>query len=318
MSKLDNFVYEIEHLTKRYDNQVLANDDISLKIRRGEILGLFGPNGSGKTTLVKQLIGLLLPTDGNITLCGLNIEKQRSQIPRLVAYQGQVGAAFGAFRFSELIAHTGIYRGLSLQEAKKETDALVDYFGCAEIAQRFRYQLSGGERKLSFVLSAFISQRPIVILDEPTNDMDPSHRSKLWSYIRKLCKEQGITFLLVTHNIDEAEDLVDRVAVIKQGRLIAHGSVGALKAAVHDDISVDLFLKEGMTVQIPVSAQNVQANHWKFVLPKESAFSQLDELFKIEGHKIDDFKVSKATLSEAYAFITEKRIEKYEKANSHP
>ena len=299
----NNNVYRIEHLTKSYDNKLLANDDISLHIRRGEILGLFGANGSGKTTLVKQLIGLLSPTSGHVYLEEKSISDPQCHISRSVAYQGQNNASFGAFSFSELMIHTGIYRGLTLHEAKAEAHKLVSYFECSKISNRLRYQLSGGERKLSIVLCAFMAQRPVVILDEPSNDLDPFHRGQLWSYMRKLCKETGVTFILVTHNIDEAEDLVDRVAVMKQGRLIACSTVGDLKALYHDDVTVNLILKHGEEIKLPADAIHVQSNHWKFLLPKDEAFTSLNELFQQEGHKIDDFRISKATLTEAFSSV---------------
>lgn len=298
--------YELCGVTKIYDNGTKANDNINLCVAKGEILGVFGPNGAGKTTMIKQMVGLLKPTAGTITLYGRSLQACPSMAPHYVAYLGQTVVAFGSFTFTEVIVHAGIHRGLSKTQAIADAKNLIARFGLQSQASSLRLRLSGGELKLSILLSVLIGERPILILDEPTNDLDPEHRRKVWEYLLEFCKDKGTTIVLVTHNVDEADSVVDRVAVIDRGALCALGTAGQLKSALGDVVKIIITLKPGHTMEtMPFPGTHLHGQRWYFTVPGGETLSALGQLKELLGDSaIDDFKVTRPTLADVYTQLT--------------
>lgn len=300
-------VYQVEHVTKRYGNGKLANDDICLGVRRGEILGLFGPNGAGKSTLVKQMVGLIRPTAGKIRLLGTDIHRDTQAIPRLVAYLGQTDTAFSSFSFRELIIHAGVHRGLSRRDAYREADELIEYFDCGRVASTLRFRLSGGERRLSLLLATFIARREILILDEPTNELDPTNRAAIWRYVSGLCKINGTTVVLVTHNVFEADTVVDRVAIVDSARLSTLGTPGELKAALGDTARVEISIKAGCEAYLPPDAEHLHGQRWRLMVPRSQAMDLFSEIVAATGQEaIDDFRISTISLEDVYVQVTKR------------
>jgi len=299
-------IYELCGVTKIYDNGTKANDNISLCVAKGEIFGVFGPNGAGKTTMIKQMVGLLRPTAGTITLYGRSLQACPSMAPHYVAYLGQTVAAFGSFTFAEVIVHAGIHRGLSKAQALADAKSLISRFGLQSKASRLRVHLSGGESKLSILLSVLIGEKPILILDEPTNDLDPEHRRQVWEFMLELCQNKGTTIVLVTHNVDEADSVVDQVAVIDRGALCALGTAGQLKSALGDVVKIIISLKPGHTMGVmPFPGTHLHGQRWCFTVPSGATLSALGQLQEMLGDSaIDDFKVARPTLADVYTQLT--------------
>jgi ABC-2 type transport system ATP-binding protein len=216
-------------VTKVYGEGVLANDGITLSVQPGEVFGLLGPNGAGKSTLVKQIIGLLAPTSGSITLGSHDLVADPSVARQLCSYLPQAQMPIDSFRSREAIELTGLIRGGDRDAVRQRASELIETLDIAEWERTMGQQLSGGVKRLvGFAMVACVPGR-VVILDEPTNDVDPLRRRLLWEQIRVL-GDAGVAVFLVTHNVMEAEKSVDRLAIIDRGRLVAQGTPSSLKS----------------------------------------------------------------------------------------
>lgn len=236
----NNKLLIVKGVTKSYiDSNNIANDNISFYINRGEILGLFGPNGSGKTTLVRQITGILKPDKGKIILEGVDVTKNNKKIRDCIASLNQVMYGHRALKAEEFVACTGIYRGLKKNDAMFQAEYFFDYFGISNIKNNLMESLSGGERRIIGFISTLIGFKPLMILDEPTNDLDPKKRILLWNMIKELKIKLGISFLLVTHNIHEAENVVDRVVILRDGKCI----LGDIPQKIINDYSDNYIIK---------------------------------------------------------------------------
>lgn len=292
-------------MTKVYENGTVANRNISFEVVPGEILGVFGPNGSGKTTLIRQMVGLLRPSAGSILLMGSDLSKRPDMVPQHVGYLGQSESGFSAFTFRELIVHAGVHRGLTPRQACTEADELIGMFGCSHIAGTLRFRLSGGERRLSLLLSALIAQRSVLVLDEPTNELDPSHRTLVWQYLLAHSKDRGVSIVLVTHNVLEAETVVDRVAIIHHGLLIAIGTPGELKAEFGDSARVEITVRAGAEAYLPAEAERIHGQKWRMVVSRMYATQLFNDFAaKAGSDAIDDFRITSVSLEDVYGRLT--------------
>lgn len=236
-------ILSVEGVYKKYDNMVTyANRNIDLCVESGQICGLLGPNGAGKTTFVRQVCGLLRPTSGIIKVNGVDISSQKNYVPKMISYLGQIAYTHRALKVIEFIQFTGVYRGLSPKQASNNAREFLEYFGMRPLENRLLEYLSGGETRIVAFIAAIIGFRPLIVLDEPTNDVDPEKRILLWQLVKTLKKEYHITFLLVTHNIHEASDVVDNVAIINNGEIIRRGIPSELASSMGIESKIDIFV----------------------------------------------------------------------------
>ena len=236
--------------------EVRANDGITLQVRPGEVYGLLGPNGAGKTTLVKQIIGLLKPTAGEMTLGPHDLIDDPDAARQLCSYLPQAQMPIESFKARDVIKLTGMIRGGAPAAVAARTDQMIEALDIGEWADTLGIKLSGGVKRL--VGFAMVSVWPgrVVILDEPTNDVDPRRRRLLWDQVRRL-GDEGSAVLLVTHNVLEAEKSVDRLAIINEGRLIAEGTSSALKADDRGRLRLQLMMVPGLpTPEMPAFVEN--------------------------------------------------------------
>lgn len=224
--------FEVRNLHKTYDSTppVVANDSISFTVEPGEAFGLLGPNGAGKTTLVRQLVGLLQPTSGDIRLFGERLRPGRDRrIGRTVGYLPQSTFALGEFRVAEAIEWTAILRGCGKGPAHTETHELLEVLELAPLRDRQLRKLSGGQRRLVQLGMTLVGRLPVLILDEPTADIDPVLRTRIWDLVAARARA-GAAIVLVTHDVAEAEHVLNRVAILDEGRVAALGTPAELKA----------------------------------------------------------------------------------------
>jgi ABC-2 type transport system ATP-binding protein len=219
----------VRDLVKVFNQKVRANDGISLTVEPGEVYGLLGPNGAGKSTLVKQVIGLLAPDAGTIALGPHDLVADPDAGRQLCSYLPQAQMPIASFRAREAIDITGMIRGGSAAAVARRRDELIDALDIGEWRNTLGARLSGGVRRLVGFAMVTVTPGRVVVLDEPTNDVDPLRRRLLWQEVRRL-GDAGVAVLLVTHNVMEAEKAVDRLAVIDRGRLLAEGTPSSLKA----------------------------------------------------------------------------------------
>jgi ABC-2 type transport system ATP-binding protein len=296
--------YVVDRLTRRYGD-VLATDDVSLTVARGEIFGLLGPNGAGKSTLVRQLVGLLRPHAGTVEVFGRDLAKERGLAARATAYLAQEEPALDDMSVATAVALTGRLRGASKQHARRRAGELLDELALSDLADRVIGKLSGGQRRLAGVATALIGDRPILVLDEPTTGLDPGARRAVWSAIEKR-RAAGASIVLVTHNVLEAETVLDRVAVLDRGRVIACDTPGGLKAAVSADVRLDLVWRTEPPLDDPVVAELATRSEqvgrrWSARLPVETAREALGALTGGPAFAaLDDFTLATPTLEDVY------------------
>ncbi|HEX6684449.1 MAG TPA: ABC transporter ATP-binding protein [Candidatus Limnocylindrales bacterium] len=229
-------VLRIGHLTKVYGKGakgVRANDDISLDVSAGEVVGLFGHNGAGKTTLLHQVIGLTMPTSGTISIDGKDVIADPAHARRACSIQPQTHASLGAVTPRQAIEMMARIRGAGRHRARQRTAELIAGLELEPWASKAGQQLSGGVLRLTTFCQAAVEPGRVVMLDEPTNDVDPVRRRLLWRQIRALA-DAGCAVLLVTHGVTEAERVVDRIAILQSGRIVAQGTPARLRGG-HDE-----------------------------------------------------------------------------------
>ncbi len=291
-------------LTRRFGD-VLANDSITCEVGRGEVFGLLGPNGAGKSTFVRQLMGLLRPDAGEITLLGADVVRRPELAPRLAAYLAQDERAIIELAPLVAVEITGRLRGLPRAAARKAAAALVEEIGLTDGADRPMSRLSGGQRRLACVATALVGDRPVLVLDEPTTGLDPTARRAVWTALQRR-REAGATVVLVTHNVLEAETVLDRVAVFDRGRVIACDTPGRLKAAVSADVRLDLVWRADPPMADPTVARLGElaertGRRWSVRLPATQARAALGELTTGAAFAaLDDFTLATPTLEDVY------------------
>ncbi|MDJ1135307.1 ABC transporter ATP-binding protein [Streptomyces iconiensis] len=288
---------------------VRASDRIGLDVRQGEIFGLLGPNGAGKSTLVRQLTGLLRPDEGSVQVLGHDLVRHPERASRLLAYLGQESSALDELTVGLAAETTARLRGLETAAARAARDEVLAELGLEPLAGRPLKKLSGGQRRLACVASALVGERPLLVLDEPTTGMDPHARRAVWAAIDRRRAEQGATVLLVTHNVIEAETVLDRVAVLDRGRVIACGTPGGLKAKVGDEVRLELVWRERAPVEIPeVAALGVTARasgrRWTLRLSPQEA---REAVALVTGGPafaaLDDFRLATPSLEDVYVAL---------------
>jgi ABC-2 type transport system ATP-binding protein len=234
---------EIEGVTKRYRRAATAaNDRIDLRVDAGQVFGLLGHNGAGKTTLVNQLVGLLRPDAGSIRIGSRDVVADPAAARRACSVQPQSQVPINGLTPRQAIDTLGRLRGGSDSVVRERRERLADALALGEWMDIDGARLSGGIKRLVSFCMAAVTPGQLVVLDEPTNDVDPSRRRLLWTQVRALADE-GAAVLLVTHNVIEAERAVDRLAILDHGRVLTEGTPSELKGNVGDDLRLELVLE---------------------------------------------------------------------------
>ena len=210
--------FSIKNATKSFGGRKVV-DNLSLDVKRGEVYGLLGHNGAGKSTTIEMILGLKKPDAGELSILGLEAAKHRKEVFKKVGVQFQSSAYQAAIRVDEVCEE---YASLYKKPADYRT--LLDQFGLMKLAKSPVMKLSGGERQRLSVVLALIGDPEIIFLDELTTGLDVAARREVWKTLKKL-KEQGLTIFLTTHYMEEAENLCDRVCLIKAGKKVAEGAV---------------------------------------------------------------------------------------------
>ncbi len=231
----------IEGLDKRYGD-FHAVDNLSLAVARGEVFGFLGPNGAGKTTTIRMLMGILVPTSGRALIDGLDCHRQAADVKRRVGYLPDSPIFYDFLRGREILQFVGEMHGLTRGESSARTERLLDELGLDDAAAEYAVNYSMGMKKRLGLACALIHDPPVLILDEPTNGLDPRASRDVQDRLRAAAAE-GRTILLSTHLLDMAEKLCARVGIIHKGRLVSVGPSAELKETLaHGGSLEDVFL----------------------------------------------------------------------------
>ncbi|QHS52154.1 ATP-binding cassette domain-containing protein [Edaphobacter sp. 12200R-103] len=226
-------IVEIQGLRKVYEGKqrVVAVDGIDLSIAEGALYGFLGPNGAGKTTTISICTTRALPTAGQVRIAGIDVVRSPSQARRCIGVVPQYNTLDRACTIYENIHFHCLYFGFSRAEAKTRTEGLLEQFHLTERAEAYPSQLSGGLAQRVQIARAIAHRPKVLFLDEPSAGLDPQSRIAMWEAVRNLRKE-GITVVLTTHYMEEADELCDRVAIIDHGRILVEDTPAALKNSV--------------------------------------------------------------------------------------
>lgn len=234
MSLHENAV-EAHSLTKRYGEDILAVDDLNLVVRQGEIYALLGPNGAGKTTTVSMLMTLVQPSSGTAMVAGYDVVAAPEAVRERIGVTFQEIVLDPALKGREVLTYHGRLYGLSRADCDAQIAALLELVELEDAADRYVKHYSGGMKRRLELARGLMTRPDILFLDEPTQGLDPQNRAKVWEYLRTLRRDRGLTILMTTHYMEEAEALADRVGIIDQGRLVIEGTPAELVADMGAD-----------------------------------------------------------------------------------
>lgn len=303
----DGWTFRAESVTKIYGDSLAANDGISLHVEPGEVYGLLGPNGAGKSTLVKQVVGLLKPTSGALTLGPYDLVADPDAARQLCSYLPQAQMPIDSLRAREAIELTGRIRGGDRAGVRRRADELIEALDLGEWQQTLGTKLSGGVKRLIGFVMVTVWPGRLVILDEPTNDVDPYRRRMLWNEVRRL-GDGGASVLLVTHNVLEAEKAVDRLAIIDGGRIVAEGTPSRLKGQDRGRLRLQLMLAPGSdTPELPAYVEHhTRVGHnLMTVIPEELASEGIAWAQRLMGAgAAEEYALGAITLEDVYIRLT--------------
>jgi ABC-2 type transport system ATP-binding protein len=231
----DTLAVEAEELVKTYPGGVRALDGISLSVRAGTIFALLGPNGAGKSTAVKVLTTLSRPDSGRAVVAGHDVLRYADRVRRSIGVVGQKAAVDPSASGRENLQLQGSIHGLHGRAQNARIGELLDHLGIADAADRIVQTWSGGMQRKLDVAMGLVHRPSVLFLDEPSTGLDPDARAALWAEIVRLAEQEGLTILLTTHYLDEADRLASRLAIVDRGRIVAEGAPEALKAELRGD-----------------------------------------------------------------------------------
>lgn len=307
-------ILEVKGVSKvfsgRGKSRIVANDDLTFSLKEGEIFGLLGHNGAGKTTLVNQIIGLITPTGGEINLLGESVLKSPARARSICSLQSQSQLPLGFLTPAQAVTIMGKMRAGQRFDVKRRMERLFEKLDIGRWANTEGQRLSGGVRRLTAFCMAVIVPGNLVILDEPTNDVDPVRRRYLWQIIREITSD-GTSVILVTHNVLEAEKAVDRVAILHQGKFLAKGTPSAVKNSVSNKMRLEVSLTNELSqIEIPPWAVSSQRKGTRlfFSLPQSAVLAAIDwARGQAEQGRIIDYSLSPTTIEDVYVELTSEK-----------
>jgi ABC-2 type transport system ATP-binding protein len=298
-------VISVEHLHKRYGD-VVAAEDVSFAVEEGEIFGILGPNGAGKTTTVECVAGLRAPDGGRVEVAGLDPGRDHPDLRRILGVQLQAAELPDKLTVGEALA---LYASFYPDPA--DPAELLDALGLtAKVRTRFA-KLSGGQRQRLSMALALIGRPRIAILDELTTGLDPAARRETWALVREI-RDRGVTILLVTHFMEEAERLCDRVAMIDRGRVVALDTPAALAAAAQGGQRLRFRpsrpLEDDVLLELPEVHGVARDGDDVVVTGGDEVLLALAGALAREGVVPERLRVDRASLEDAFMNLTGKEI----------
>ncbi|MFA5070586.1 MAG: ABC transporter ATP-binding protein [Patescibacteria group bacterium] len=301
-------VIRVENLTKKFGD-LIAVDNISFDVSKGEIFGILGPNGAGKTTCLEIIEGIQKPTSGKTYVLDMDTHEYLDGVKSKIGVQLQASSYFDNLNLKEILELFGSFYGL-----KADADKLLSIVGLTEKKKSLVRQLSGGQKQRFSICATLVNDPEIVFLDEPTTGLDPQARHNIWDFIRQI-NSRGKTIVLTTHYMEEAQVLCDRVAIMDLGKIAAMDTpvnlIHNLKASSVINFSTDCEVCLENINEIPgVFEVNKGPNHsyslkvtrGSEILPKIIALAQKDRF------KIQDEEVLHANLEDVFLELTGKKL----------
>lgn len=313
-------VIDVRRLVKTYPGNVRAVDGVTFSVQRGKIFALLGPNGAGKSTTIRILTTLSRADSGSATVAGLDVGAKPNLVRRRIGSVAQRSGVDRNCTGRENLTLQGQLHRIRGANLKRRVSDLLEQFGLREAADRVTSTYSGGmQRKLDLAIG-LIQQPEVLFLDEPTTGLDPQARMELWAEFRRL-SQSGITILLTTHNMEEADSIADTIAIVDHGRIVIEGTPDTLKAALNGDsvqieatneisevrISSALSHIEGVR-EVTCSGNYIHA----FVVRAASVAPALLLALESEGIRVASIKISRPSLNDVFLQHTGKLLQEVE------
>ncbi len=232
---------EAERLVKTYPGNIQALKGVSFSVERGTVFALLGPNGAGKSTIVKILTTLSHPTAGRASILGHDVVREQERVRRVLGVVGQKSAVDLEATAAENLTLQGQLYGMSGSALRRRVATLLERFGLTDARGRIARTLSGGMQRKLDVAMGLVHQPEVLFLDEPTTGLDPEARADMWREIARLAREDGLTVVLTTHYLEEADHLARQVAILDHGQIVVEGTPEGLKSELRGDaIQIEL------------------------------------------------------------------------------
>lgn len=316
-------IIEAENLTKVYKGKVKAVDGISFYVDEGEVYGFLGPNGAGKTTTIKMLNTLASITDGRATVAGHDVSKSPGAVRDNIGVVPQELTADDELKGIENIVLAARLHHVTGDAARKRSDELLALVDLTDASNRKVRTYSGGMRRRLQLAMGLVHMPKVLFLDEPTLGLDVQTRSKMWNYIKKLNKENGLTVFMTTHYLEEADSLCERVAIIDKGVIRVSGTPAELKQKVGGDVLTlqvsdgEEDLTEFFKGIEDVSEVTRSGQSYRIVLPKaERALPKIVEGVIKKRRTIEEISFTKPTLDQVFLEVTGKSMRDEEESGT--
>ncbi|WP_433207329.1 ATP-binding cassette domain-containing protein [Dactylosporangium sp. CS-047395] len=290
--------------------KVHAVRGISLDIEPGELVAVLGPNGAGKTTTMRMLTTLIQPTAGTAVVAGHDVVEEPERVRRRIGYVGQGNGAAHTQRVGDELRVQGRIYGLDRREAKRRADELLEALDLAELGERKVTDLSGGQQRRLDVAIGLVHAPELLFLDEPSTGLDPQNRANLWSHIARMRAELGMTIVLTTHYLDEADSMAERVVVVDHGEVIADDSPNQLKAKLAGDrllATGDGPALAAIAAELP-GARDLEVRPDGIELRVSDGPAALPELITAAAGSVRTAEVRRPTLDDVFLALTGRNL----------
>jgi ABC-2 type transport system ATP-binding protein len=311
-----------ENLVKVYEKTFHAVDDVSFEVQSGEVFGFLGPNGAGKSTTVTMLTTLGLPTSGRAFVGGHDVVQAPAKVRRIAGVALQEIGLDPLMKSMELLTLQGQVFGMSKAQATQRGKDLLDLVKLSDFTDRPVGKYSGGMRRRLDLALALVHEPQILFLDEPTTGLDPASRRDVWTEVRRLNREQGMTIFLTTQYLEEADALADRIAIIDQGKIAAEGAPSDLKAKLGtESINVtfaDVETAERAEAELQTQAERVQIDRRtvRLYLPEAAkAVPTVVTQLQQAGIESESLTLTQPTLDDVFLQVTGQRFEQTDPEN---
>ena len=300
---------EIKNLTKKYGDFTAVNG-ISFSIKEGEIFGLLGPNGAGKTTTISMLSTLLVPTSGKAIVAGHDVMKEPLEVRRNIGIVFQEPSVDDLLTGRENLQLHAMLYNMDEEIEMERINEMLELVDLKDKADNLVRTYSGGMRRRLEIARGLLHTPKILFLDEPTLGLDPASRRSIWNYIEKITKEKGITTILTTHYLEEADSLCDRIAIIDKGKIVIEGTSDELKNTIGEDvvrIRGDVDKKKLQKIKC-IKKISFDSNGKYVDLIVENAARNLQKLLSMVG-EIESVEVRRVSLDDVFLHYTGHSIE---------
>jgi len=300
-------VVETKNLTKRY-RETLAVNSLNLTVEEGEVFGFLGPNGAGKTTTILMLLGLTEPTSGHVSVCGFNPTRESLEVKRRVGYLPESPGFYDDISAKENLLYMARLNRIPEDEARRRTAEVLDQVGLPDDARRLVREFSRGMKQRLGIAEVLVKNPKAIILDEPTLGIDPDGAIRILEMIKSLNREHGLTVMLSSHQLQQVQEICNRVGIIVKGKLIVQGQMDELGKSILKGRQWNFLLElSGNTDGLERDLQNIpgvdeieKRSHGWFLRCTQDVRGEVVSLVTRKGVRLLQLRSEDPTLEEIY------------------